>query len=95
MKHEQRKYICDSLAEKKLPIRAFIVISDKRNISDQLTKDFDKEKSKLFHYLARHLLERVSWFIRDDRDDESKTAQVIFSNRKQLKLEKVEEILRI
>jgi hypothetical protein len=94
LKHEQRKYICDSLAENKLPIRAFIVISDKRNISDQLTKDFNEEKSKLFHYLVRHLLERISWFIRDDRANVSKTAEVIFSNRKQLKMEKVKEYLK-
>jgi len=91
LKHEQRKYICDSFVREKLPIRAFVVISDKSKISDQLTKEFDQEKFKLFNYLARHLLERISWFVRDHRDNANETAEVIFSNRKQLKLEKVQE----
>jgi len=94
LKHDQRKDICDSMIANKLPIRSFIVISDKHSISKELANDFNKEKSKLFHYLARHLLERISWFVRDDRgSDSKKVAEIIFSNRKQLKLEKIEEYL--
>ncbi len=93
LNHEQRKYTCDSLVREKFPLRAFVVITNKKNISDQLTKDFDKDKWKLFHYLVRHLLERISWFVRDKRGSSGEVAKIIFSNRKQLKIEKIKEYL--
>jgi len=88
-KHEERKYICNAILAKKVPMRAIIVISEKQSMPENIKRDFNKEKYKLFNYMARHLIERISWLIRDKKAN----VKIIFSSRKQLKIERVERYI--
>ncbi len=91
--HEKRKYICDSIAQRNLPIRVVNCISIKETILSKLKQDFTKDRYKYFNYILRHLLERVSWFIRDDKSSKEKKTLIILSNRKQMQLELVKKYI--
>jgi len=91
LKHEQRRYICNAILEQKVPIRSIIVLTDKTQITGYKHRDFNKEKYKLFNYIARYLLERVSWLVRDNQA----TVQIVFSNRKQLEGKRIDKYIHL
>ncbi len=95
LKHEQRKYLCNKILENKIPFRAIVVLSNKFNIDDKNQQNFNQNKWAYFNYLARHLLERVSWLVRDESSNCGKKGNVniVFSNRKQMKIEKIRQYL--
>ena len=64
-KHEERKFICKTILEKKLPIRVIVILSSKECITGSIRNDFNTHKYKYFNYMARMLLERISWLVRD------------------------------
>ena len=45
--------------------------------------------------MARHLLERISWLIRDSRKSDQEKVKIIFSNRKQIKIDRINKYINI
>jgi hypothetical protein len=92
--HEKRKFIANFIEQQKIPIRAILCASVKDTIFAKLKLDFDKNKYKYFNYILRHLLERISWVVRDDKS-KNKKLKIIFSNRKQMKLDVVKRYIEL
>ncbi|MHC4444600.1 MAG: DUF3800 domain-containing protein [Planctomycetota bacterium] len=73
--------------EHRLPLLEEIAKSNLRTVSVLIHKPSIREPEKftgkyqLYRYASRYLLERVSWYCRDHRRDNSEIAKVIFSNR--------------
>jgi len=65
LKHEQRVPYVKQIAN--TPVRTVSVLIHKPSISDP--EKFQSEKFLLYRYATRYLLERVSWFCRDQRID--------------------------
>lgn len=79
LKHEQRVPYVRKIAE--CPVRTISVLIHKPSIREP--EKFQSEKFLLYRYATRYLLERVSWFCRDQRIDGEGDgrADLIFSNR--------------
>jgi hypothetical protein len=78
MKHEHRLPFIDLIAKSK--VRVLAVAVHKPSLKEPETF---QQKSVLYQYATRYLLERVSWCCRDHRreSDGDGTAEIIFSNR--------------
>jgi hypothetical protein len=79
MKHEHRLVYIDRIAKAKL--RVLVVGVHKPSLHEP---EKFQQKSVLYHYATRMLLERVSWFCRDHRVSQDKgngRAEIVFSNR--------------
>ncbi len=79
MKHEHRLVLMHEL--RKLKFQTITIASHKPDIPDP--ERFQANKFLLYRYLARLLIERISWLCRDHRegDDADGTAELIFSDR--------------
>jgi len=88
--HAQKIAICRSMA--KLPIKLISILSAKSSLPQDHA--FKKERHKLYWYLARHLIERLSWLC-DDEGKEQKLVKIIFSNRSGLSYQDFQEYLQI
>ncbi len=82
--HEQRKYVCKYLSEEKVPIRAINVIINKSSIPEKTLNNYKQDRNRFYWYTARLLFERISWFL---KDKDVKYPQIVFSNRKQSKVQ--------
>lgn len=78
MKHEHRLPYIDLIANAKLRVLAVAV--HKPSLKEPETF---QQKSVLYHYAARYLLERASWCCRDHRreGEGDGSAEIVFSNR--------------
>ena len=79
LKHEQRIPFAKQIGE--APIRTVHILVHKPSIKSP--ENFQQEAHKLYRYLTRLLVERVSWLCRDnaDRGTGDCTADFVFSNR--------------
>lgn len=75
--HQQRTLAAQSVGQ--FPLRLMSVLSNKRTIEPGTYT----QKNHLYFYLTRYLIERVSWFCRDERPAAGENGQVkiIFSRR--------------
>lgn len=80
LKHEQRVPLVDLISKARLTISTVLVY--KLGLTD---RESFKQFPRLYFYFTRYLLERVSWYCRDEyqrqRDSGDGTAEIIFSNR--------------
>jgi hypothetical protein len=93
MKHEQRLPYVDRIA--KAGLRAASILVHKPSIQDP--EVFQQERHRLYRYIVRYLLERVSWFGRDNhlsRFGGDGTVEIVFSNRSGMSYEKIREYLK-
>lgn len=93
MKHEHRKPYVARLAA--APIRCVSVVAHKPSCNQP--GNFQAEKHLLYRYLTRLLLERVSWFCRDQRveGDGDGFAEITFSNRSQMSYQAIRDYLNV
>jgi hypothetical protein len=92
LKHEQRiPYVREIAAAK---VRTVSVLIYKPAITEP--EKFQSEKYLLYRHASRILLERVSWFCRDNRKAGvgNGEAEIIFSNRSRMSYEELREYLR-
>lgn len=89
LRHEQRVPFVKLIGG--APIKTVHVIAHKPSISDPET--FQREAHKLYRYLTRLLLERVSWLCRDHSPKEKRAADLIFSNRSAMSYEELRDYL--
>jgi hypothetical protein len=77
LNHQQRIVAAQSVGQ--FPLRVMNVISNKKTIQPGTYT----QKNQLYFYLARYLIERVSWFCRDSRHPAGENGQVkiTFSRR--------------
>lgn len=77
LNHQQRIVAAQSVGE--FPLRVMSVISNKRTIEQGIYT----QKNQLYFYLTRYLIERISWFCRDNRPPVGENGQVkiTFSRR--------------
>lgn len=76
--HQQKVFAAKCLAEKK--VRTISILSNKRTIQPGTYK----QKNQLYFYLARYLIERLSWLCRDYRSivtGGDGRVKIIFSRR--------------
>lgn len=76
--HSQRRYACQRIAEK--PLRFITVLAHKPSL-DHANYN---ARNRLYFYITRHVVERVSWFCRDMRPkvrEGDGRAQIVFSRR--------------
>ena len=94
MTHERRIPYLNLIAESR--IRAIVVAIHKPSLREQ---ESFRQKSRLYFYACRFLLERVSWFCRDNFNRNTHkgdgTAQIIFSKRKNMSYEDFKEYIRL
>ncbi len=77
LKHEMRIPYVELIAS--APIKIVNILVHKPSIKNP--ENFQQEAHKLYRYLTRLLLERVSWLCRDHATNNDGTAEIIFSNR--------------
>jgi hypothetical protein len=85
LKHEQKLPYIHQIAQANL--RSVSVFVHKPSIRD--VEKF-QQRNRLYFYASRLLLERVSWYCRDEfaiHDEGDRTAEIIFSNRGGVKYE--------
>jgi hypothetical protein len=78
MNHHQRVMAVNSLADK--PFRTICVLANKPVIPDGIYTG----KNQLYFYMTRYLIERISWFCRDQRRNVPEgdgKVKIIFSRR--------------
>lgn len=81
LSHAQRLPYLRAIAAE--PLRTVSVLIYKPGI--EAPEKFQTEKHRLYRYASRLLLERVSWFCRDQRKKEAQpSAEILFSNRSQM-----------
>lgn len=89
--HAQKVMACQRIA--KFPLRAFSVMSNKTTIE----KGVYTEKNQLYHYVTRHLIERISWLCRDLRPrvpEGDGRVKIIFSRKKGMNYPHFQNYLR-
>jgi hypothetical protein len=91
LKHEQRLPFVRVVSG--APIRTVHVMAHKPSI--QNPENYQQERHKLYRYLTRLLLERVSWLCRDNAQDGRCEADLIFSNRSAMSYDDLREYLDI
>jgi len=92
LKHEQRVPYVRQIAA--IPVRTISVLVHKPSIREP--ENFQSEKFLLYRYATRLLLERLSWFCRDHRNEGEGNgkAEIIFSNRSNMSYEDMRAYLR-
>jgi len=91
LNHHQRRRACQIIAGS--PLRFSSVVGLKNTPKAEVFK----EKNQLYFYLTRYLLERVSWFCRDNRPrvrEGDGRAKIVFSRRGGLSYEGFRDYLR-
>lgn len=91
LKHEQRLPFVDEIARAEL--RTLGVLVHKPTIEEP---EKFQDRYRLYFYVARYLLERVSWYCRDhktSRDAGDGSAEIIFSNRSGMSYEELRNYL--
>jgi hypothetical protein len=93
LKHEHRVPYVRQIAG--APVRTVSVLIHKPSIKEP--EKFQSEKFLLYRYATRYLLERVSWFCRDQRveGEGDGRADLIFSNRSIMSYEDLRGYLRL
>ncbi len=89
LKHEQRLPFIQQIAQAR--IRAISVLLHKPSLVEP---EKFRERYRLYFYAVRYLLERVSWFCRDNRNPSSPgdgSAEIVFSNRSGMSYEEMRE----
>lgn len=91
MHHDRRVHVIDQIASSWLTVSSLIV--NKRQI--EKPEIFRAEPFRLYKYAARMLLERVSWFCRDNADSKNDCeCRIIFEHRRRLSYDSVRAYLR-
>jgi len=93
LKHEQRLPFLKEIAS--APLRAASVIVHKPSLREP---EKFRERYRLYFYSVRYLLERVSWYCRDNRtrhDSGNGSAEVVFSNRSGMSYDEMRSYLRL
>ncbi len=93
LRHELKLPVIGEIARNRL--RTVTVLVHKPSISAALK--FKGKRHSLYFYVARFLLERVSWLCRDERrvNEGDGRAEIVFSNRSEMKYEEFRDYLRI
>ncbi len=92
LKHQQRIPYLDALAKEKF--RTISVLCHKKSLTES---EYLQTKSVLYFYTARYLIERISWYCRDNRlrdDAGDGSAKIIFSNRSGMSYDDLREYLK-
>ncbi len=91
LKHEQRKYFASEIGEASL--RIIVVMIDKSRLTSP--ENFQNE-NRLYHYVTRLLVERISWYCRDNKrltDAGDGKIDIVFSNRASLDYDAMKQYL--
>lgn len=91
LNHHQRLAACRILAQ--APVRLINVLSNKSTVPQ--LHAFRTDKSKLYWYLGRYLIERISWLCDDAAVEEPKRVKIVFSNRSGLSYEEFREYMTV
>jgi hypothetical protein len=89
LRHEQRVPFAKLISE--APIRTMHMMVHKPSIANP--ENFQQEAHRLYRYLTRLLLERVSWLCRDHARGDNCAADLIFSNRSAMSYEELRSYL--
>lgn len=94
LRHEQRVPFIRMIGESKL-IRTISVIVSKVDIEDK--EKFASEPFLLYRYISRYLLERISWYCREQTKSSEigGTAELIFSNRSAMSYDDLRNYVRL
>lgn len=90
--HSQRKFACKIIAGK--PLRFVTALAHKPS----LDRDTYREKNRLYFYIARHVIERISWFCRDMRPkvrEGDGRVKIVFSRRGQMSYPSFVEYMQV
>jgi hypothetical protein len=79
--HQKRLYLVERFA--KDPIRLVVAAIHKPSLAN---KPRHPDKQWLYNFVTKHLLERVSWLVRDETEEKSKV-DLVFENRSNLSYE--------
>lgn len=95
LNHEQRMFYCSELA--KMPLKCISVFSNKKALSEEYRKIYSKDKNRLYWFLARHLVERISWLCDENSNDNcvKSGVKIIFSNRASMAYQEFRDYLNI
>ena len=91
LRHEMRVPYVTLISE--APIKTVNVLVHKPSIKNP--ENFQQGPHKLYRYITRLLLERVSWLCRDNAKDNGCVADMIFSNRSCMSYEELKEYLNL
>jgi hypothetical protein len=91
LKHEQRIPFARLISA--APIRTVHVMVHKPSIKNP--ENFQREAHKLYRYLTRLLLERVSWLCRDNSRDGDGSVDLVFSNRAAMSYDELKEYMGV
>lgn len=92
LKHEHRLPLIGLIAES--PITTISVLAHKPSMNKDCFCGPTVEKNQLYRYLSRILIERVSWFCRDNRKQPREYVKIVFSNRDQMSYESLRNYFR-
>jgi Protein of unknown function (DUF3800) len=93
LKHEQRIPYVERISTAQL--RTVSICVHKPSILEPET--FQEERHRLYRYIVRYLLERVSWFCRDNHDTRfggDGCVEIVFSNRAGMSYDEIRQYLR-
>lgn len=95
MEHSQCVAYARMIGEANVPLRTVSVLIYKPAI--EAPEKFQAQKHLLYRYASRLLLERVSWFCRDNhiKGEGDGTAEIIFSNRDQMSYDDLRDYLKL
>lgn len=79
LKHEQKIVACKII--KALPVISIAIMSNKTTIPNHSRPDLFRPKNKLYWYLCRYLIERISIYCFNTRANPTDTVKLIFSRR--------------
>lgn len=89
LRHEMRIPYATLISE--APVKTVNILVHKPSIKNP--ENFQQSPHKLYRYITRLLLERVSWLCRDNAKDSGCMADMIFSNRSSMSYEELKEYL--
>lgn len=85
--HEKRLYVAREFA--RLPIRLIVCATHKPSLRE---KAVFKRKQWLYNFVTRHVIERVSWLVRDETEGQGHV-DLVFEKRSNLSYEVLERYL--
>jgi len=91
LKHEMRVPYASLIGA--APIKSVSILVHKPSIKNP--ENFQQEPHKLYRYLTRLLLERVSWLCRDNAKNNGCKADMIFSNRSAMSYDDLKDYLNL
>ncbi len=93
LKHEQKVAFAKRIA--KGPLRGITIACHKSMLNES---EYLREKNRLYFYLTRYLLERLSWICRDNKDGSNPNAtlaEIVFSNRSNMSYDEIRNYLEL